>query len=82
MERQLKEVEREKERELNALRREKRDLLHTTQMVPVCLLVCLSVSLSVFLPISFCIGPSEGHFLTEEILDILFCFVYLLFSDA
>ncbi|XP_030214449.1 pleckstrin homology-like domain family B member 3 isoform X1 [Gadus morhua] len=33
LERQLKEVEREKERELNALRREKRDLLHATQMM-------------------------------------------------
>lgn len=33
MERQLKEMEREKERELNALRKEKRDLVHTNQTV-------------------------------------------------
>lgn len=33
LERQLKEMEREKERELNALRKEKRDLVHTTQTV-------------------------------------------------
>ena len=33
LERQLKEMEREKERELTALRREKRELVHTTQTV-------------------------------------------------
>ncbi|XP_030248823.1 pleckstrin homology-like domain family B member 3 isoform X2 [Sparus aurata] len=33
LERQLKEMEREKERELNALRKEKRDLVHTNQTV-------------------------------------------------
>ncbi|KAM4600904.1 uncharacterized protein phldb3 isoform 2-T4 [Polymixia lowei] len=33
LERQLKEMEREKERELNALREEKRGLLHTSQMI-------------------------------------------------
>ncbi|KAM3872943.1 pleckstrin homology-like domain family B member 2 [Diretmus argenteus] len=33
LDRQLKEMEREKERELNALRKEKRDLRHTAQMV-------------------------------------------------
>ncbi|XP_049439908.1 pleckstrin homology-like domain family B member 3 [Epinephelus fuscoguttatus] len=33
LERQLKEMEREKERELNALRKEKRDLVHTSQTV-------------------------------------------------
>lgn len=33
MERQLKEMEREKERELNALRKEKRELVHTNQTV-------------------------------------------------
>lgn len=33
LERQLKEMEREKERELNALRKEKRDLIHTNQTV-------------------------------------------------
>ncbi|GLD46300.1 pleckstrin homology-like domain family B member 3, partial [Lates japonicus] len=33
LERQLKEMEREKERELNALRKERRELIHTTQTV-------------------------------------------------
>ncbi|XP_023131966.2 pleckstrin homology-like domain family B member 3 isoform X2 [Amphiprion ocellaris] len=33
LEKQLKEMEREKERELNALRKEKRELVHTTQTV-------------------------------------------------
>lgn len=33
LERQLKEMEREKERELNSLRKEKRELMHTAQMV-------------------------------------------------
>ncbi|KAI3361273.1 hypothetical protein L3Q82_013456 [Scortum barcoo] len=33
LERQLKEMEREKERELNALRKERRELVHTTQLV-------------------------------------------------
>lgn len=33
LERQLKEMEREKERELNALRKEKRELVHTNQTV-------------------------------------------------
>lgn len=33
LERQLKEMEREKERELNFLRKEKRELMHTAQMV-------------------------------------------------
>nr|XP_020508218.1 pleckstrin homology-like domain family B member 3 isoform X3 [Labrus bergylta] len=33
LERQLKEMERQKERELNALRKEKRELVHTTQTV-------------------------------------------------
>lgn len=33
LERQLKEMEREKEKELNALRKEKRELVHTTQTV-------------------------------------------------
>ncbi|XP_040899321.1 pleckstrin homology-like domain family B member 3 isoform X2 [Toxotes jaculatrix] len=33
LERELKEMEREKERELNALRKEKRELIHTAQMV-------------------------------------------------
>ena len=32
-ERQLKDMEREKERELNALRKEKRELVHTSQTV-------------------------------------------------
>lgn len=33
LERQLKEMEWEKERELNALRKEKRELIHAAQMV-------------------------------------------------
>ncbi|KAM4736331.1 pleckstrin homology-like domain family B member 2 isoform 3-T3 [Anableps anableps] len=33
LEKQLKEIEKEKERELNALRKEKRELIHTTQTV-------------------------------------------------
>lgn len=33
LERQLKEMENEKERELSALRKEKRELVHTSQMV-------------------------------------------------
>ncbi|KAM6910764.1 uncharacterized protein phldb3 isoform 2-T2 [Xenentodon cancila] len=33
LERQLRDLEREKERELNGLRKEKRELIHTTQMV-------------------------------------------------
>lgn len=33
LERQLKEMEREKETELNSLRKEKRELIHTAQMV-------------------------------------------------
>lgn len=33
LERQLKEMEREKERELTSLRKEKRELIHTGQMV-------------------------------------------------
>lgn len=33
MEKQLREMEKEKERELNALRKEKRELIHTTQTV-------------------------------------------------
>lgn len=33
LDRQLKEMEREKERELNALRKEKRELIHTSQTV-------------------------------------------------
>lgn len=33
LERELKEMEREKERELSALRKERRELVHTTQTV-------------------------------------------------
>lgn len=33
LERQLKEMERERERELNALRKEKKELVHTTHTV-------------------------------------------------
>lgn len=33
LEKQLKEMERQKEKELNALRKEKRDLIHTNQAV-------------------------------------------------
>lgn len=33
LERQLQEMEKEKDRELNALRKEKRELVHTTQTV-------------------------------------------------
>lgn len=43
---QLKEMEREKERELNALRKERRDLVHTNQTVrPCCCLLVIPLLL-------------------------------------